>query len=164
MTTYLPNRRRQWRLCLFTLGIGTSALIMALASQPRHASTGVDYRWLSPGLIVIAILFLPVGLVVLQALVRGVPRLTLDEDKLTFRSVYRTSSVRWEDLGIFVPNFRHGPPYYRPISATARILRPAAGGWRVRKSVEVSNAFLTPLEVILEDIAARNPPQRQSIR
>jgi hypothetical protein len=113
---------------------------------------------------VIGILFLPVGLLLLRALVRGVPRLTLDEEKLTLRSVYRKSSVEWDNLGNFVPNFQLGPPYNRINSATARILQPATGRWWVRKYVEIPNAFLVPLEAILCDIAARNPQQPQGAK
>jgi hypothetical protein len=165
MTTYPPDRRRQWRLCLVTLGTGASALIIAFAWRSPHAADSVDFRWVNMILIVIGILFLPVGLLLLQALVRHVPRLILDEEKLTLRSIYRTSSVKWEDLGIFVPDFKQAPPR-SIISATARIPRPAAGRWwvrsSVRNSVEIPNAFLVPLEVILDDIAARNLSRSQA--
>jgi hypothetical protein len=159
--TYRPDRRRQWRLCLVTLCVGGVALTMAVNGH-HHAAAYGETRWLYPVLVVMGILFIPVGLLQLQAIIRGVPRLSLNKDGLTFGSMYRTSSIKWADLGVFTRNFRKGTPDFRLTSATARILRPTRDRRWGRNSIEIPNAFEVPLEAILDDIARRNSTPYQN--
>ncbi len=83
-------------------------------------------------------------------LIRGAPRLTISREKLVLRTLFRTRSVAWSNLGPFtVVTENKGLRSERPGSASAPILAGPGSG----KRITIPNAFTVPLATILDVIA-----------
>ncbi len=145
---YRPKRRARLVCAALFLGIG----LPVLGLQEwlfRHAVSvvGGPDPALRPGSWFLTAL----GLVLLAAVLRDSPRLTIRPDGLTLRTLFRTTTVPWERLGPFTLVVANkGKRRERLLSARAPVT-PEAGG-RVRRFV-LANAFTMPLPAILEVVA-----------
>jgi rhomboid protease GluP len=94
-----------------------------------------------------------IGLRVLLAILRGVPRLTVDEQGLVMQSLFGTRPVAWERLGTFSLAIayagRRGRTRYKAI---APILDPS--GNPTRRSFSIPDAFEVPVATLLDDLRA----------
>src|ERR1700677_1263593 len=144
--TYGPKRGTERRTCFVLLGVATGLAILALlGAGPRQLESSF------------AVGFLVSALAMLQAIFRNVPRLTLDHDGLTERSLSGIISARWSELGAFTLVERTGSALGLPLlSAWAPIVQPEPGRRSGETAISLQNLYDVPLDTILNDIAARH--------
>lgn len=152
---YLPKRGRRLWYSIGALIIGGLLAVGEWRKPFLHAagSSAPLSRNLVVDLGAAALLFS--GLLTLLAIIRGVPRLTMNSERLVLQTRFRTTSVPWDRLGPFTTTiFNKGLRGEKLLNARAPILISPARFRLGKRYVSIPNAFEAPFATVLRDLSS----------
>jgi rhomboid protease GluP len=145
---YAPDAGKQWRRLFLIFGFGAVLLLAGLLPSP--ASPRQSILFFVGGVALLA------GFALLLAIIRGVPRLTIDRRGVLPRSPFGSKFATWSTLGAFGVTTRPVGRGRQVISASAPIIAPSGVPNPAGKLFYIPDAFGVPLTAIVADLTARH--------